>query len=586
MADRTPIMKRGVAASPGIALGYVHFVERGRASAPHRAVAPPELEAEVARFDTALQLARGQLAGIKEKFSREEAGEHLYLIEAQEMMLADKSITDVTRELIRDQRINAEWALQKSLESFKQLFDRIDDEYFRDRRSDIEYVEERLLRALGGTADAQYVSLQKKTVVAAHRLSPVDIARMNREQMVGLVTDAGGKTSHTAIIAKSLGIPMVVGLTDITQSVRSGDKIIVDGSDGTVIVHPDSETWARYDERRRKFHTSTQEVLKNRFLRAETKDQYQVRLLANIDFLEEIPSVYSNGGEGVGMLRTEHLFLDGAIPVSEEEQYRQYKSVIDQMKGQETTIRLLDLAGDDLFGPPLAVAEVRSPALGLRGIRLLLAERELLRTQLRAILRASAHGKTSVLYPMVTCVDEVRQVNGFLEEMMEQLRKEGKAFDPELRIGAMIEVPGAALTADTIAREVDFLSVGTNDLLQYTLAVDRGNELVAELYNPLHRGHLRLLQMIVDQGHKAGIAVGVCGEMASEAYLAPIFLAMEFNFLSMNSGSVAPVKRVIREMTLIEAKEELNRIQGMDDPHRARMHLHSWHKERFPDSFA
>ncbi len=573
---------KGAGVSPGIALGYVYVVDRGKVSVPHKAIAPKDLDLELERFEKALVLAREQLEVLRQRVSAEQGEEHLYLIEAQLLMLGDRSLVEDTRAIIQSQRINAEWALQKALEHFKLMFDKIDDEYFRDRRSDLEYVEERLLRVLGGHHEHGFMSLHRKTVLVAYDLAPADLARISRENFTGLATDTGGRTSHTAIVARSLGIPTVVGLQEITQEAKNGDRIILDGLTGAVFLNPGTDTWNRYEKKQEQYLKGREELLKNRHVKAETKDQYEIRLKANLDFLEEVPSVLSNGAAGVGLLRTEHLFLGGSIPVSEDEQFQRYKEIVRKMSPQETIIRLLDLAGDEVFSPPSGMHTARSSVLGLRGVRLLLAEPEILKSQLRAIVRASAFGKVGVLYPMVSTVDEVRRLNSHLKDTMALLKKKRVPFDPEIPVGVLVEVPGAALIADQLAQEVNFLSVGTNDLIQYTLATDRMNPLVADLFDPLHPAVLTLLRGIVQMAHKAGIEAGVCGEMASESFLIPILVGLEFNFLSMNAGSIPLVKEIVRGISFEECKSWLHRALDENRPGQVRQELAAWCAQRFP----
>ncbi len=551
-----------------MALGYVHLLDREKVTLPKKRLSVDEVEAEVEKFDQALEQAKKQLVELRKRFSEEQGDEHIYLIDAQQLMLEDKSLTEDTRETIQNERINSEWALQKSIERFRNMFNRIDDEYFRDRRSDIEYIEERLLRILVGSREQEYVSLQRQALVIAHDLAPADMVKLNRDHLVGFVTDTGGRTSHTVIIARSLGIPMVVGMQDFSIQVENGDRIIVDGSEGLVVLNPSSETWAEYEKRRESFLDSRKELLQNRHHKAETKDEFHIRLMSNIDFVEEVPAVINNGSEGVGLLRTEHLFLGGTIPISEEEQFRHYKEVVESIRPQNTIIRLLDLPGDQIFSLPNQLATSRSSALGIRGIRLLTKEPEIFRPQIRAILRASAFGKVSLMYPMVSCVEEVREANAFVAEVMDELSNEGIEYDSDIAIGSMIEIPSAALMADEIAKEVSFLSIGTNDLLQYTLAVERGNELVANLYEPLNRAHIQLISQVVRMAHKAGKEVGVCGEVGGEPYFIPLLVGLEVNFLSMSPGSISLAKQVIRDLTVSEAKkwlEEVLRLETTED---------------------
>ncbi|MFH1262644.1 MAG: phosphoenolpyruvate--protein phosphotransferase [Pseudomonadota bacterium] len=577
---------RGLAASPGVALGYAHQLDRGKVVIARRSVDRDEVAFEIARFNSALQSARDQLKQLRKKVSDEQGEDHVYLIDAQILMLEDRSLTDDTREMIQAEGINAEWAVQKSIEQFKKLFDRIDDEYFRDRRSDIEYAEERLLRLLVGTKEQGFVSIHRKTVLVAHEISPADLLKINRESLSGVTMDGGGRTSHISIIARSFGIPMVVGSGMVSFEVQNGERIIVDGTDGVVIVRPEPEVWTAYEAKQKQYLSARKELLKNRHHKAETKDLYEVHLLANIDLAEEVEAVLENGAEGVGLLRTEYAFLGKTLPVTEEEQFESYKEIVSALKPRETVIRVLDVAGDSLVGPPTGFRSDRNPALGLRGIRFLLQAEEVLRTQLRAILRASAFGKAAILYPMVSTVEEVRKANQILRDLKGELEAQKIPFDREIRTGTMIEIPSAALSANQFAAEVDFLSIGTNDLIQYTMAVDRGNELVADLYTPLHGAFIQLLRRVADLGHKSAIEVGVCGEMASEPFFIPLLVGMEFNFLSVNAASIPKVKQIIRETTMADAKKWVNDVCRMDDTEEIRAYLTACYRKHLPGLWA
>jgi phosphoenolpyruvate-protein phosphotransferase (PTS system enzyme I) len=582
LKNKTVIL-RGAAGSPGYAIGYVHILKRDKQAVQRKAIPPSQVAAELKRFESALSHAREQLRQVRSRISKEQGEEHVYLIEAQLMMLEDKSLTEDTRETIQTDRVNAEWALHRSLERFKAMFDKIDDEYFRDRRSDIEYVEERLLRAMAGEKEQEFLSLQRKTVIVAWDLSPADIVKLDRKNLIGLATDIGGRTSHTAIIARSLGIPIVVGLDELTQCAENGDAVIVDGMEGLVLIQPDGKTIADYERKKDQHLKTRKELLKNRNIKAETKDSFEIGLKANVDFIEEVPYVLSNGAEGIGMLRTEHLFLGGNIPASEEEQFEKYKKIVEKMGDAGVVIRMLDLAGDELFLPPTTSHSVLNSALGLRGMRLLLAEPEILKTQLRAILRASAFGRVSILYPMISTIDEVRLTNGFLKDVKEELSAAHINFDQDIETGVLIEVPSAALQAHLISQEVDFLSVGTNDLTQYVLAADRGNPLVATLYDSTHPSLLMLLKRIVEGAHKAGVEVGLCGEMAGDPHLVPILLALEMNYISLSAGSVPLIKEIIRNVTLEECKKWLDKAVRFTGGTSIRDQLNEWYGTRFKD---
>jgi phosphotransferase system enzyme I (PtsI) len=400
-----------------------------------------------------------------------------------------------------------------------------------------------------------------KVIVVAHDLAPSDILQIDKSKVMGVVTDLGGKTSHSAILARALEIPAVVGLERITQELADGIPLILDGFTGTVIVNPDQETFREYLKRKQFQEYLGRELKKLRDLPAVTVDGHRVSLQGNVEFLEEIPSLASHGAEGIGLYRTEMLFFNRPSPPDEEEQYATYAEVVRQMAPKQVTIRTLDVGGDK-FVPDLNLADEMNPALGLRAIRLSLREPILFKSQLRAILRASALGPVRIFFPMISGVSEVRAARALLEEAKAELRAEGKPFDESMPVGIMIEVPSAVLVADLLAREVDFFSVGTNDLIQYTLAIDRTNEHLSSLYEPLHPAVLRSLKIVVDAAHAAGIPVCMCGEMAGEAEFLPILLGLGFDELSMNGPAIARVKRILRRCSREDAREIVARAMG------------------------
>lgn len=560
---------RGIPVSPGIVIGKAYLVDRRKVHPPERIIDPEMVEQEIERFRRALEVTRDQLEELKGLYIEQKLGDHSYLVDVHLLMLGDRMIVHETEKRVRESLSSADWALWKVLEGIKASFDAMDDEYFRDRKTDLDHLGDRILRNLVGRRHERIADIRGDVVVVAHDLSPMDTAQMDVERVKGFVTDLGGRTSHTAILARSLSIPAVVGLEHVTDEANGGDTIVLDGLSGTVIVNPTDEELGRYRERRSRYDVYRRELESFAALPAVTRDGHKVRVAANIELIEEIKHLRRYGAEGIGLYRTEFLYMNRDAPPSEEEHVETYRRVAEAVHPFPVTIRTLDIGGDK-YVQSVPIEDEINPALGLRSIRLCLKEPELFKTQLRGILRASRRGNVRVMFPMVSGVGEVLQALALLEEAREELRAAGTEFDPHLPVGVMVEVPSLAVTADLVAPRVDFFSIGTNDLIQYALAIDRVNEHVAYLYEPLHPAVLRLIRATVEAALKHEISVAVCGEMAGDELYTLVLLGLGVDELSMHALSAPRIKRLINHTSLAEARELVEEVMAL--PTAAEVH--------------
>ncbi|GEJ58620.1 phosphoenolpyruvate--protein phosphotransferase [Anaeromyxobacter diazotrophicus] len=570
----------GLAASPGIVVGRCWPVDRKRVRAPRRRVTVEEVPAEIARFKAALEASDRQLAEVREKVEQLEGAEHTAIIDTHRLMLKDEMLVDEAQRLIREDQINAEWAVKRAIRKIKAAFSELADDYFKERRADVEYVGERIIKNLTGEAAEVPEPPPEGAVIVARDLSPADTALLLHERKVAaFVTDLGTKTSHTAIVARALDVPAVVGVGRLSALADRGDWIVVDGQRGVVVLNPSPGERSDYEAARERWLTQERELMATSQLPATTTDGVRVELDGNIEFAEEVKSLLAHGGEGVGLYRTEFLYMGRSDLPTEEEHYRTYRQILEQLAPRPVTIRTFDLGGDKL---PLGVrTHDDNPALGLRAVRYCLRHPDMFRTQLRGMLRASVHGHLRIMFPMVSGVNELRAAKRFLGEAREELRREGveTRLPP---VGIMVELPSAAIIADRLARECDFFSIGTNDLIQYTMAIDRQNKDVAYLYRPLHLAVLRTLKLVCDAGRQAGIPVSMCGEMAGEPLFVLVLLGLGMTELSMNGGSIPLVKRIVRQASAADGQRLVGRLLELTAADEIEREVRSEMGLRFP----
>lgn len=542
----------GIAASPGIVMGRLRIIDRRRTVVPEYPIPTEAVCHEIDRLGRAIEDTRVELEVLRSRLAETSGEDHLFFIETHLMILADERLVSETAEIIRTGMVNAEGALRRTLHRYRETFASIDDPYLRERISDVETVIERVLRSMSGEVTEPIPHHEGQIIIAAHDLSPADMLQINRTNVLAVITEIGGRTSHTAILARALDLPAVMGVEGITDLLLDGVAVIVDGLSGEVVVDPDQETFQSALRRKQHYEYIEYELLKTVPLPAVTRDGHAMSLRGNVEIPEEGASVLGHGGSGVGLYRTEMLFMNRPSMPDEEEQLAIYRVMQQAVAPHPLTIRTLDAGGDKLL-EGMGKMEELNPALGVRAIRLSLSMPDEFKKQLRAILRVGADGPVRIMFPMISGMEEVRRAKDLLEEAKRELTASATPFDSNVQVGVMIEIPAAVTLADLLAREVDFFSVGTNDLIQYSLAIDRSNEQLSHMYQPLHPAVLRSLRRIVQAAHGAGIPACLCGEMAGDPLYLPVLLGLGFDELSMGAGSILRVKQILRRCTLERA---------------------------------
>ena len=555
----------GISAASGYALGIAFLLQDQQLQVVKSEVTKEHLDSEILRFEEALGKSAEELEAIKEKTRQTMGADEAEIFAAHIMVLEDPEYSGAIKELIRTDAWNAEWAIQEVTDRFLKLFADMDNEYIRERAADLKDVSNRLLRYLLGIKSQSLSEITEKVILFSHDLTPSDTAQLDKDKVVGIVTNIGGRTSHSAIMARSMEIPAVVGMQDLVEKMKAGDYVIVDGSEGKVFVNPSENLIQRYKEKQNCYEAQRQELKKLVSQPSMTPDKHQVELVANIGNPQDALVAVKNGAEGIGLYRTEFLYMGRQELPSEEEQFEAYKAVTVMFGKHPVVIRSLDIGGDKAL-PYLDMPKEMNPFLGYRAIRLCLDRTDIFRTQLRAILRASAYGNIKLMYPMIATLEELRGANKVLEDVKQELLAEKIPFNKSMEVGIMVEIPAVAVMADRFAKEVDFFSIGTNDLIQYTMAADRMNETVSYLYQPFNLALLRLIRGVIEAAHKAGKRVAMCGEMAGDLTALPILLGLGLDEFSMSASSVLPARALVRNLPREKAQTVAKAVLEMDNP--------------------
>ncbi|WP_373497878.1 phosphoenolpyruvate--protein phosphotransferase [Desulfococcus sp.] len=553
------IVLKGLGVAPGICIGKAYLVDKEGVNVVKKyTVAESEIQKEENRFKAAVGKARQELRVIIQETPKE-LRQHIAILETHIVLLQDKMLYGRTIDTIHRFRYNAEWALKNVVDELKAMFQNMSEPYFRERGADIGHVSDRIMRNLVGVEAVNIKDIDKRVILVARDLSPAETSQIQLERIKGLVTDGGGIASHTGIIARTLDIPAVLGLNNASQIIKNDDFIVVDGQAGLLIIHPTEQTLMEYEERSIRYERHKALIARESRMPAKTVDGVAIQVMGNIELPEEVVAVRDHGGNGIGLYRTEFQYMGRRGFPTEDELFDKYRDVVEVMSPRPVTIRTLDINGDKAL-PNQPATDEANPVLGLRAIRYCLKKPEIFKTQLRAILRAALYGNVRIMFPMISSCEEVRQAKALLKEAADALAAEGTEFEYNVDVGIMIEVPSAVTIADMLAPEVDFFSIGTNDLIQYALAIDRSNRYVSHMYQPLHPAIIRMIRTVVDVGHQKGIKVFMCGEMAGDPIYLPVLLGLGLDELSMNAQSIPLVKNAIRKLSLKESRAFMYRV--------------------------
>ena len=580
--NKNQIKLTGIAVSSGIAIGKVRVIERTKARITYQyLINNDQIKQNVQRFKDALNTTENQLITLKNHMP-DIIKEHGFIIDSHLMILKDSMLTESTINRILDEKIGAEWALKQSLEEIRQIFNQIEDEYISSRINDVENVTERILWNLSGETQESLTNIKDPVIIAAHDLSPADTTEINISKAIAFITDMGGRTSHSAIMAQSLQIPVVVGLESATKQLKDGDLLIVNGNTGEIIVNPDNNTFIYYQEKKKEQEEYKSTITKSSHLPAITLDGHKITVRANIEFKEEVVAIRNFTPEGIGLYRTEYLYLWNNKLPSEEELFEDYRKVTETISPAIINIRTLDL-GADKISSNLRMPKEKNPALGLRAIRLCLKEQQIFKNQLRAIIRASNYGRLQIIFPMISGIQEILDIKDIITQITEELTSKKITFDSNIKYGIMIEVPSAVIMAEDLAKHVDFFSIGTNDLIQYALAIDRENKNVAYMYQPFHPAILRMIHHVVKVAKDARIGVSLCGEMCGDPLCIPILLGLGLKEFSMHAMAIPLIKKIIRSTSLKEATTDFDNILKLDTAKEIRLYILNRMKHLLPE---
>lgn len=573
-------MLRGVAASPGVAHGHAFVLLQKELEIPLYQISDERVEREIARFENARNIARNQIAQVRAEVSNRLGEDEARIFDAHMMVLEDKALIDETIAEIRETRVNVEYCFKQVTNRFIEAFSSMNDEYLKERVTDIDDVAKRLLRVLLGQGGENLMGLIAERIIVSENISPSEAAGLEKGRVLGVVTDSGSRTSHAVIMARSLNVPAVVGLHDASSHIGNEDYLLIDGYDGIVVINPTEDTLYRYGQLKDERQTIQSIFDREATLPAATLDGQSVSVGANVGGVEDCKTALSFGAQGVGLYRTEALFMRGDDFPDEQTQYEAYAAVVGAFNPQPVIIRTLDLGGDKQISALAPyIGREDNPFMGFRAIRFCLEHGEIFKEQLRAILRASAHGKVRIMYPMICSVAELIEANALLEEAKEELRARNEAFDEAIEVGTMIEIPAAITIADLLAKHCQFFSIGTNDLIQYLLAVDRVNDRIAHLYDPAHPAVVRALAKIIHTANTEGVPIGVCGEMAADPLFAPLLLGLGANAISASASALPELKYLIRHMKMSEAKQIAEQVVLESEPERIRAILNDFYEK-------